>query len=236
MIKGLKLKYKEIVGQSLRKSHLPQWDEQHFLEFFSLIHHFCPKGEWMWNSLAVTTFCQQAENRPLWEEWMWRYKINSEEKKPINIGKAIMGYLPSLGIYLQSSPHVITPRMREVMKGNPKLEKYTEPFKIIENEIGASIVVPNSDEGQSLALPEIQYHKAILKLAALANDLTAGVTKADLAKMPPDERIKLALSIVKLMSQVQGGQKPNIAVFKQLVVNNAGRDELEKAMLAYNQE
>lgn len=236
MVKGLKNKHKDIVGQSLRKNHLPQWDEQHFLEFFALIHHFCPKGEWMFNDLACKTFCQQSENRPLWEEWMWRFEINKEGVNLKAVSGRISGFLPLLGTYLQSNPHVITKRMREVMKGNPKLEKYTEPFKVIQNNIGAQVIQPNTDEGHVLELPEVQYHKALLTMAALANDLTEGITKDMIKKMSPDERISLSLKIISLMSRVQGGQKPNIQIFKQLVVNNAGRDELEKAMLAYTNE
>lgn len=236
MQKGLKNKYKDIVGQSLRKNHFPQWDERRFLEFFAMIHHFCPKGEWLWNDLAVKTFCQQAEERPVWEEWMWRYQMPVEGTKMKQISGGIMVLIPQIGTYLQSNPHVITPKMREIMKAHSKLVKYTEPFKVIDNEIGGQSIVPNTDDGQVLTLPDVQYHKAILKMSALANELTDGITKDQIKKMSPDERIKLALAIVKMMSTVQGGQKPNIAIFKQLVVNNAGRDELEKAMVAYNQD
>lgn len=234
-MKGLKNKHKDIVGQAIRKNHLPQWDEQHYLEFFAMVHHFAPRGEWMWNDLAIKTFCQQGENRPLWEEWKWRYQMEAD-KNPGNIGKPIMGFIPIIGSHLQSNPHIITPRMREIMKGNSKLEKYTEPFKIVQTAIGTEIVVPNTDEGQVFTLPEVQYHKAILHLSALANELSAGITPADIKKMSVDERLKISLNIVKTLSQVQGGQKPNIAIFKQLVINQAGREDLEKAMLAYNQE
>ena len=144
--------------------------------------------------------------------------------------------MPLLGNYLQNNPHVITPRMKAVMEGNPRLAKYTEPFKVEQNDLGGLSIMPNTDEGQNLMLPEVQYHKALLKMASLANDLMAGITKEDIKKMAPDERIKIAISLVKLMSTVQGGQKPNIAIFKQLVINNAGRDELERAMVAYNNE
>lgn len=235
-MKGVKNKFKDLVGQSLRKNHLAQWDEIRFLEWFALVHHFAPKGEWMWNDLAIRTFCQQAETRPCWEEWMCRFEMFKEDVNPKSISGKITGFMPILGNYLQNNPHIITQRMREVMKGNPRLEKYTEPFKVVENEIGGQSIMPNTDEGQTLELPDVQYHKALLKMAALSNDLIAGLTKDDIKKMSPDERIKLALSIVSLMSKVQGGQKPNIAIFKQLVINNAGKDELERAMLAYNEE
>lgn len=235
MIKGLKNKHKDLVGQTIRKTHLAQWDEQHFLEFFAMIHHFCPRGEWMWNDLSIKTFCQQAVDRPLWEEWMWRYEMQKEQK-PKAVANKIMGLLPVLGTYIQGNPHLISPRMREVMKGNAKLERYTEPFKVIQNEIGADIVVPNTEDGNMFTLPEVQYHKALLKMSSLANALVESIKVEDLKKMSPEERIKVALSIINMMNRVQGGQKPNIAIFKQLIVNNAGREELEKAMLAYNND
>lgn len=233
-MKESKNKYKDVAGQTLRKNHLPQWDEQHFLEFFRLVHHFCPQGEWLFNDLAFKTFCQQSDSHPLWEEWMWRFEINNEKAKVKSISGKIMAFIPSLGLFLQGNPHVISPRMREIMKANVKLAKYTEPFKIITNEIGAEIVVPNTDDGAMFTMPEVQYHNAILKLTALANALVADLTTVDMKKMSPDDRITLSLKIVNLMSRISGGQKPNIAVFKQLIINNAGRDELEKAMVAYN--
>lgn len=235
-MKGLKNKHKDIVGQSLRKNHLPQWDEQHFLEFFALIHHFAPKGEWLWNDLAIKTFCQQAENRPLWEEWMWRFEMKKEEPNLPSIRSRITGFVPLIGSYLQGNPHVITKRMREIMKANSILEKYTEPFKMVENEIGGMSIMPNTDQGQVFELPEIQYNKAILKMSAIANDLIEGITKDELKKMPFNERVELALKIMNFMSRANGGQKPNVAIFKQLIINQAGRDELEAAMVAYNQE
>ena len=230
---GLKNKHKEIVGQTLRKDHLKKWDEQKFLEWFRMMHHFAPKGDWIWNDVTLKAYCEQAATKPHWEEWMWRFSMNSEETKPNHIGRPITGFVRHIGEYLQSNPFVITPQMKEIMLGNKTLTKYTEPFKVITTAIGAEIVVPNVDDGSVLTLPEVQYHKALLKMSALANALTEGITEEHIKKLAPDERIKLALSIVKMMSTIQGGQKPNTQIFKQLIVNNAGRDDLEKAMLAY---
>lgn len=235
-MKGLKEKHRDIVGQTIRKNHLPQWDELRFMEFFAMIHHFCPKGEWMWNPLAVKTFCQQAETRPIWEEWMWRFEMLKETTKIKSISGKIMVLLPIIGTYLQSNPHNITVKMRERMKGHVKLAKYTEPFKVVQNELGADLILPNTDEGHELTLPEVQYHKAILKMSAIANDLIEGLTKDQLKKMSADDRIKLSLQIINTMSRVTGGQKPNLQIFKQLVVNNASREDLEKAMVAYTQD
>lgn len=223
------------MGVSLKKADVARWSEHQFLEWFALVHHFCPRGEWMWNDLSIKTFCQQAETRPLWEEIVWRYGFQSE-LRPVTIGKSIMGFLRHVGEYLQNHPHMITPKMREIMLGNEKLIKYTEPFKVVENEIGAKVVVPNMDDQSRLMLPEVQYHKALLRMSSLANDLLDGITKRHIDKMAPDERIKLMIRIVDTMSKVQGGQRPNVQIFKQLVVNSAGREELEKAMLAYTQE
>lgn len=222
---GVKHKHRDIVGQRLRKDHLAKWDTLRFMEWFALVHHFCPKGDWEWNDLSHKTFIQQAEDRPIWEEWKHRYGMDREEK-PINIGRPMMAFTRYVGEHLQSNPHSITVEMRERMKAHPTLTRYTEPFIVKETEMGK---VVTADE--NLIMPEVQYHKSLLRLAAIANDLTEGITKEMIRKLSPDDRIKLMIQIVRTMNTVQGGQKANLNVLKQIIINNASREELEKVML-----
>lgn len=224
-VKGLKDKHKNLVGKPFRKDMLHKWDEKNFLEFFSLVYFFAPKDKWEFNDVSINAFCQQASKRPFWEEFMWRYKIRPDENIKA-VGNRFFGFLPLVGQYLQSNPHRLTPKMREMMKQHEKLEQYTESFSVKETEMGDIV-----EAAPNLKLPEVQYHEALLKLSAIANDLMRGITFEDIKKLPPDERIKLMISIVKTMNTVQGGQKANLNIFKQIIINQASKEDLERAMI-----
>jgi len=47
--------------------------------------------------------------------------------------------------------------------------------------------------------------------------------------------ITLLGTLMPVLTKAIGGNRPNIRVFKQLVINNAGREELEKAFIDYSE-
>jgi len=228
--KGLKNKHKDLVGKRFRKTDFAQWDELKFMNWFSLVHFFTVEGKFSVTDVSIRAFQSRAKENPRWEEWMWRYEAAGDDYATRSFMNRLISTTATIGQYLQENPHAITHEMKGVMEANEMLRKYTEPFAVKETESGAEIVSTNMDGGR-YALPEVQYHKALLKMAAMANDLMTGITKDDIKKMSPGERIKLANALTTTMSKLQGGHRPNIQVFKQLVLNQAGREDLEAAMV-----
>ena len=119
------------------------------------------------------------------------------------------------------------------MEASAYLEKYAQPFTTERSAIGALITKPNTDDLAHFKMPEQAYHEAMLKISNVANELLESISKQDIKKLPVKDKITLANTLLQTMSRVQGGQKPNMQVFKQLVINQAGRQELESAMLEY---
>ena len=226
----MKKKHKDLVGKRPRKTDLAQWDEVRFMNWFALVHFFMLKDKWNINDVTIKAFQERAKENPRWEEWMWRFEVAGDDFVPRTFMNQFMGVTGTIGAYLQENPHAITFQMKGVMEANGSLRKYTEPFAVKELENGAEVVTTNM-EGGKYVLPEVQYHKALLKMAAMANDLMTGITKDDIRKMSPGERIKLANALTTTMSKLQGGHRPNIQIFKQLVLNQAGREDLEAAMV-----
>lgn len=227
---GVKNKHKHLVGVKLRKTDFAQWDEKRFMKWFEMVHFFAPKGKYDVTDVSIRAFQERCKEEQVWEEWMHRYEIAGDDFVPKRFVNQLSGITGTLGAYLQENPHAITNDMRSVMKANPYLTKYTEPYTIKELDNGMEVVTTNQ-EGGKYTLPEIQYHKAMLKMSALANDLVSGITKDDIKKMAPAERIKLSNMLVTTMSRLQGGHRPNIQIFKQLVVNEAKREDLESALI-----
>lgn len=225
--------FKKYSGVSLKKDDLKNWTDAHFIAWFKLVHHFTLDKKLKFSELAFNAFRQQARDNDFWNEWMHRmeahlrdYDIGKISGRFLNMNRVICGYL-------QSNPHTITSQMRGMMEANPYLEKYAQPFTTERSAIGATLIKPNNDDLSQFKLPEIAYHEAMLKMSNVANELLDTITKQDLKKLSPKDKIVLANTLLQTMSRVQGGQKPNMQVFKQLVINQAGRQDLEAAMLEY---
>lgn len=229
--KGLKEKYRPLRGKSFRKQDLKDWTEHMFTEYFRLVHFFTVEGEIKFTDLAVKSFQQHAPEHPLWEELMWRWEANDEVGNLRQFQNRFLYLTRTIGQYLQENNYLISKEMKGMMTANKYLEKYTEPFTVKTTETGIDVVTPNTDDLNDFTLPEVQYHKAIMNLSSLAKNLLEGIKADDIKKLPLKDRVELANKIINTISKIQGGHKPNTQVFKQLVIQNAGREELERAMV-----
>lgn len=235
--KGLKEKYRAVRGQSLTIRDIKEWSEEQHLEFIRLIHFFTVDGSITFTDVGVKSFQQHALERPFWEQLLWRWELNGDDYDLKAFRSRLFSTITRIGKYLQENSFIITPEMRGMMKANKYLEKYTEPFVVKELEGGGELVVPNDDNGlNKFSMPEVQYNKALLKMASVANNLLEGIKLDDLKKMPVKERIELANKLVVTMSRLQGGHKPNVAIMKNLIINQAGRSDLEAAMMNFAKE
>jgi len=223
--------YSAITGVSLRRQDLQNWTDAHFIAWFKVVHHFTIDGKFSFTELGINSFKSQAKEQPFWEEWMYRTEANLRDYNLSKISSRILNTTRVVGLFLQNNPHIITTQMRGMMEASPYLAKYAEPFTVETSDIGASIIKPNTDDLSKFTLPEVQYHKAMLKMANIADELLGSITKGDIKKMSPKDRISLANTLLGTMSRVQGGHKPNTQIFKQLIIHQAGRQELESAML-----
>lgn len=225
--------FKQFAGQSLRKTDIENWTDAHFIEWFRLIHHFTVDKKLTFNEVTLGAFREKARDSDLWHEWMYRARAHERDYSLGTISGRINNMNRLIGSYLQNNSHVITTQMKGMMEASPYLEKYAQPFTTEKTDIGASIVKPNTDDLDRFTMPEIKYHEAMLKLSNVANELLDGITKKELKTMSPKDRLSLANTLLKTMSQVQNGYKPNTQIFKQLVVHQAGRQDLEAALLDY---
>jgi len=225
--------FKKYSGVSLRKDDLKNWTDAHFIAWFQLIHHFTIEKKLKFTELAFNAFRQKARDNDFWNEWMHRMEAHLRDYDIQKISGRVLNMNRVIGGYLQANPHVVTTQMKGMMEASEYLAKYAQPFTTEKSAIGADIIKVNNDDLSQFKMPEVSYHEAMLKVSNLANDLLSTISKQDLKKLSPKDKIILANTLLQTMSKVQGGQKPNMQVFKQLVINQAGRQELESAMLEY---
>lgn len=225
--------FKKYSGQSLKKTDLATWSDAHFVAWFRLIHHFTIDKKLTFNEVTLGAFRQKARDDDFWNEWMHRAEAHVRDYEMSKISGRILNMNRVIGSYLQHNSHLITTQMKGMMEASPYLEKYAQPYTTEKTGIGAEIVKPNTDDLSKFTMPEIKYHEAMLKMSNIANELLEGITKKELKTMSPKDRLTLANTLIQTMSKVQNGYKPNTQIFKQLVVHQAGREDLERAMLEY---
>ena len=225
--------FKKYSGVSLKKTDIANWTDAHFVAWFQLIHHFTIEKKLTFNEVTLQAFRQKAREHDLWNEWMHRAEAHVRDYDIGKIAGRVNNMNRVIGSYIQSNPHVITTQMKGMMEASPYLEKYAQPFTTEKTDIGASIVKPNTDELDKFTMPEIKYHEAMLKMSNIADELLSTITKKEIKTMSPKDRLTLANTLIQTMSKVQNGYKPNTQIFKQLVVHQAGREDLERALMDY---
>lgn len=226
--------FKKYAGVGLKKHDLENWTDAHFIAWFQLIHHFTINKKLTFNEATLQAFRQKArEENDFWNEWMHRVKAHERDYEMSAISGRVLNMNRTIGSYLQNNPHLVTTQMKGMMEASAYLEKYAKPFTTEKTGIGAEVVKPNTDELDRFTMPEIKYHEAMLKMSNIADEMLQSISKKDIKSMTPKDRITLANTLLQTMSKVQNGYKPNTQVFKQLVVNQAGRQDLEAAMLEY---
>lgn len=145
-----------------------------------------------------------------------------------------------VGGYLKQNPSLVSDAMRAVIVRNPRLSWCLVHFEIKDTKPGVSVVTDTKldDVGPDKQLmanpdPKLQIMETDLKLTDLAHKMVKGLKPKDLENLSTKDRISLALAITK--SKRGGSAGPNVGVLNQLVINKASRDDLEKAMLEFNQ-
>lgn len=228
--------FKKYAGVSLKKYDIELWTDAHFVAWFQLMHHFTIDKKLTFNEVTLQAFRQKAREHDLWNEWMHRAEAHLRDYDIGKIAGRINNMNRVIGSYLQNNPHVITTQMKGMMEASPYLEKYAQPFTTEKTEMGASVVKPNTDELDKFTMPEVKYHEAMLKAANITDELLGSISKKDIKAMSPKDRLSLAKDFITLLSRVQNGYKPNTQIFKQLVVHQAGREDLESALLNYSKD
>lgn len=247
---GRERKYQVIRDKLPRKNEIVDWSENKLVAFLQLVLFFSDGDNYAVTKEKVETFEKRAPEEPFWLEF--NVRINRPTfKEGFTVQQFKMRLMTAIRVvlsWLKSNPHAITDEMRDMMDSTARLRWALDPFKAKGTAIGAEIVGvdnkevtdPNRSNVQpatsNLTLPEVQYHNALLNVASILNNLTKGIKPQEIKKMSVESRIKLADSLIKTMGKVVGGQKPNTQVFKQLVIHNAGRQDLEDAMLEFSQE
>ncbi len=239
------------MSKSPTKRELSSWTESQWITFLRFCEFYIVTKEDGKVSISITKekwkhgeeFLKMPDHP--FQEFLYRinfftFDSNASEKKfyfkLVSMMKFVLGFL-------RVNPSIVSEEMKKIIEPNPRLNWCLKQTKIVETVAG-EIVVPDkldrveSDtkgNNQSIASYDQQLQESMIKTTNLLDRLVAQAAGRDLSKM---ETKDLLLAIGRMSWVFSAGRqmKPNKMVFKQLNINKAGREELEKAMLDFNQD
>jgi hypothetical protein len=189
---------------------------------------------------------KENKEEEYWDEFRTRVLIPkvgiAEGRWQQKMKGRIMMMTRIVGSWLKSNPFAITEEMESLIKDNDRLEWIKNTFTVKDNEVGGTLVVPDTTEmvdeekpGEvSVSNPLVQYNQALLKMATVFNTLVKGIKVKDINEMDVKDKLKLAVPIAQALAKTFQGKAPQGNIFKTLIINKAGREDLEKAVLNYS--
>jgi len=238
-----------IKGKALLKKDVQNWSEAKLLSALQFADFFTNKNNDPHTFDVVQIKIAAAEERAKddahWAEFMARLSARDQTTKQFSY--KLMAFVRIFVGWIRTNPYALTPQMRAIMESNQRLKWGIDTFKEKKTEIGATVVeMDNREEtnpglanvtpgSTSLATPEVQYAQALSNMASILNRLTSGIKNNEISSLDAKEKIKLAATLGPVLAKAIGQHRPNVKIFKQLVINKAGKEELEKAFLDYTE-
>lgn len=240
-------KYRLVRGEGLRKRDVVDWSPSKILSFIQFADFFISKETDPHTfdvvMVKIEAAKERAKDEQFWDEFLTR--IEQKDQTVVQFRNKLMSMVRVVLSWLKTSPYAITDQMRAIMEPNQRLNWCLDSFKVVPTKIGGEVMVLNQDENtdprlpnhtpdaSNIKSPDVQYAQALINVTSILKDLTTGIKQADIKALGTADRIKLINSMLPNVARAIGGHRPNIKVFKQLVINQAGRDDLEKAFLDY---
>lgn len=237
---------KLIQGEIPKKRSIIDWSPEKLLQFVKFAAFFVEDET---DSFKVTeekikSIKVRGMFEDFWEEFLDR--IDCDKPKKFSMRLVVMTRV--VLSWLIENPHAVTNEMRSIMEKTQRLSWCLDAIKEKETKIGAEVLSFNDKEttdntivnaqtkGITLKTPEVRYANSLNKMASLLEELVGSVDRKQFKHMPIDKKLRAIDSALRTLEKATRGKQSNKMVFKNLIINKSGRDELEGAILNYNQE
>ena len=238
--------FRAVQGNLWKKVDIQEWNEKSYLAFFECVNRFTRIKDGEQKIVVSTEDLMKLEQDafsgqyPFLMELVTRIDQMTTDPKatPHKFYVRFVAILRQVGAYIKQHPSIVTDEMRKVIEANARIAWCLVHYENKVTKIGATIVtetkldnVDANKEVMSNPHPQLMSMETELKLVDLANRMIKGVKVKDLRHLSTKDRIMLALAITK---SNRGSRPAQVGTFNQLVINKAGREDLEKAMLEFN--
>lgn len=243
-------KFRSVRGEVPKKRDFIKWSPEKILAlmqfsiFFMKMGKYQDKEQMVYDVSVEKLEIANVSQEPYWEEFMAR--LHKKGMRTNSFRLRLQPVIQGCGGFLRENPHFITDEMRELIKDNARWNWCLTAFEEGESKIGGTIVIhnpantviPGVKNAQSALTdtktPLAQFHQGLLKMTSIFNNLLKGIPQADINEMSAEKRIKLANNLLHTLAKAVTTQQ-NTKVFNTIVVNKAGRDDLEKSILEYSE-
>lgn len=243
-------KFRAVKGKAPKKTDIVDWSEGKILAYLMFIEFWVNEkkdGYEITNEKRLTAEARGEED-PYWGEFLARMDrpLHRSSVTAASFRMTLFYHMRIVLGWLRDNPYAVTPPMSKIMNENGPMTKWaSSAFIEKETDVGAKVVEINTDETVQPGLknqspkttdvtsPEVHYNNVIKNLTSLADALISGIKPNELRKLDPEKKLKLVLAMIPTLAKALGQTRPNTLVFKQLNINQAGRQDLEAAILDY---
>lgn len=246
-------KYLAIKGTLPRERDISEWNEEHFLQFFAFVNDLCEvrtKDGKSDTTIKITEEKMKAledevnNTTPTFKTEIM-YRIDQFHSDPTATPRKMFyklnQFIKQVGHYVKKHPSVVTDKIKEAIEPNPRLNWILKLYQERMTKLGnAAVVEPyninttkwQNEKTPSVATPQVKLMEAMTHLADVFVTLSKSISAKDIKKMDAKDK----LSAISKLSFVLGEArrfKPNVAVFQQINVNSAAKEDLENALLDF---
>ena len=245
----MKSKLRAVKGELPTKYSCVDWSDTKWLAFVKFIDFWVEEGSFRITKEKMEIAEERAKDEPYWEEFNVRLDKSTKDEKMTNksFQMRLMAFARNPLSWLKENQYAVTPEMLSLMKGNPRMEWALDPIKEVTSKSGVPHIALDKDDVTNEIIknptpqvtnpksPLVMYEQGLMDLAGLFKSLTSGIKASELKKMSAKDRLNIANKLFGSLNKAFSGKSPSTVVFKQMNVNNATKEDLEKAMLDYSQ-
>ena len=240
-------KFRYVSGKILSQEEVRDWSSEKLLSFLHFMDFWLQGNDESVNiNLAKREEMKGiVKDHEGFEEFMMRIKADDAVESEFKNRLFKFSRIPLA--WLKKNPHARTPEMEEILRKYPKrLGWALHAIEEVTTDIGVVIPMLNNKETldpsvsnkapnvTDVKTPQAMYQTAVYNLAALIQDVAKSIKRKDLRKLDIKDKFYLltkGLSVLESAFQ----KNPKTVVFKQININSAKKEKLEKAVLDYHE-
>jgi len=245
-------KLRVIKGKMPTKGSCVDWSDEKFLQFAKFVNFWVEDGKFTVSQEKRKTceFMARGDDWPFWDEFMARIDMPTSLKdnnlKRFQMRLITLSRIPLA--WIKDNPHALTEELRKELEVSQRTSWALEAIVDKKTLMGNTTPGMNNDETTNKGTdnqfpqvtnptsPEAQYASGIKRMASMFRELVDSVNRREFKHLPMDKKLRAIDAFAKTLEKVTSGKRPTSLVFKQLNINKAGRDDLEKAILEYSQD
>ena len=239
--------FRAVQGKLPTKAELGNWPTQKFFSFLDFCNHFMilEKGG---HRISITTEkireMEKIMRGPTHPYQEFLFRINQFSTDPESTQRKFLykhgAFMRNVLGYLKMNPAIITEEMRAIIEPNNRFNWCLRLTKLQMTRVGAEVIVPDTLDNVMYKKKQVQSPNAdkmlidsLIKVANVFDMIAGSIKKKDIESMTPSQKI-MALSKLSFVHATARNFKPGSAVFQKINVFQAGKEELESALLDFS--